>query len=86
MDLGSDPGGGGGVGSGVPPATNMGAVVGAAGFGTGWAMGAGAFTTLACTGGATACVAGGTSANGWLWVEEAKSMEEGESLTGLEPL
>ena len=39
-----DPGGGGGVGSGAPPATNMGAVVGVAGFAIGWVMGAGAFT------------------------------------------
>ena len=59
-----DPGGGGGVGSGAPPATNMGAVVGVEGFAIGWVMGAGAFTTLAHTGVATTCVAGRAGANG----------------------
>ena len=63
MDPSSDPGGRGGIGSGAPPATNMGAVVGAAGFAIGWVMGAGVFITLACTGGVTACIAGRTSAN-----------------------
>ena len=59
-----DPGGGGGVGSGAPPATNMGAVVGVAGFAIGWVMGTGVFAMLACTSMATACVAGGAGANG----------------------
>ena len=63
-DPSSDPRGGGGIGSGAPPATNTRAAAGAAGFSTGWVMGAGAFTTLACTSGVTACAAGGTSANG----------------------
>ena len=61
---GSDPGGGGGEGSGAPPATNTGAVAGATGFATGWAIGIGALATLACTSGATACVASRAGANG----------------------
>ena len=61
---GGDPGGGGGIGSDAPPATNMGAAAGIAGFAIGWVMGAGALTTLTCTGTATACVAGGAGANG----------------------
>ena len=60
---GSDPGGGGGIGSGAPSATSMGAVVGGAGFTTCWAMGTGAFTTLACACGVIAHVVGGTGAN-----------------------
>ena len=60
---GADPGGGGGVGSGAPPVTSMGAVVGAAGFTIGWAMGAGAFTMLAHACGVIACIVGGTGAN-----------------------
>ena len=60
----SDPGGGGGKGSGSPPATNTGAVAGATGFATGWVMGIGALATLACTDGATTCVASGAGANG----------------------
>ena len=62
-DPGSDPGGGGGEGSGAPPATNTGAAAGATGFATGWAIGIGALATLACTGGATACIAGRADAN-----------------------
>ena len=58
-----DPGGGGGIGSDAPPTTNTGAVVGVAGFAIGWAMGTGAFAMLACTGMATACVAGRAGAN-----------------------
>ena len=42
----------------------MGAVAGVAGFAIGWAMGAGVFTMLACTGVATTCIAGGAGANG----------------------
>ena len=57
---GADPGGGGGIGSGAPPATSMGAVAGAAGFTIGWAMGTGAFTTLACVCGVIARIVGGT--------------------------
>ena len=63
-DPSEDPGGGGGVGSGAPPATNTGAAMGAAGFAIDWAMGAGVFTMLACTCGVTACIAGGNGANG----------------------
>ena len=37
--------------------------MGVAGFAIGWAMGTGAFTMLACTGVATACIAGGAGAN-----------------------
>ena len=48
-------------GSGGPPATNTGAAAGATGFTIGWVMGIGALAMLACTGGATACVAG------WSW-------------------
>ena len=61
---GADPGGGGGIGSGAPPAISTGAVVGAAGFTVGWAMDAGMFTTLACACGAIACIVDGTGANG----------------------
>ena len=63
VDPSSDPRGRGGKGSGAPPVTNTGTVAGAAGFATGWAMGIGAFATLACTSMATACVAGGAGAN-----------------------
>ena len=59
-----DPGGGGGIGSGAPPATNTGAAMGVAGFAIGWVMGTGAFAMLASTCGATACIAGGTGTNG----------------------
>ena len=64
VDPGSDPRGGGGKGSGAPPATNTGAVAGATGFTTGWAIGIGALATLACTSGATACIASRAGANG----------------------
>ena len=64
MDPGSDPGGGGGEGSGAPPVTNTGPVAGATGFATGLLMGIGALATLACTDVATACIAGGAGANG----------------------
>ena len=59
-----DPGGGGGIGSGAPPATNTGAVAGVARFAIGWVMGTGKSTTLACTGVATTCIAGRAGANG----------------------
>ena len=55
---------GGGIGSGAPPAISMGAVVGAAGFTVGWAMGAGMFTMLTCACGAIAHIVDGTGANG----------------------
>ena len=64
MDPSSDPRGGGCKGSGAPPVTNTRAVAGATGFATGWAMGIGAFTMLACTSTATACIAGRAGANG----------------------
>ena len=38
--------------------------MGAAGFTIGWAMGTGAFTTLACACGVIAHIVGGTGANG----------------------
>ena len=60
---GSHPGGGGGIGSVAPPATSMGAVAGATGFASGWAMGAGAFTTLACVCRVIDCIVGGAGAN-----------------------
>ena len=60
---GADPGGGGGIGLGAPPAISTEAVVGAAGFTVGWAMGAGTFTTLACACGAIAHIVDGTGAN-----------------------
>ena len=63
VDPGSDPGGGGGKGSGDPPATNTGAVAGANGFTAGGAVGIGVIATLACTGGATTCIASGAGAN-----------------------
>ena len=69
---GGDPGGGGGIGSGAPPATNTGAVIGVAGFAIGWAMGTEAFTMLACTCGAAACIVGGAGANGAAMGEEGK--------------
>ena len=76
-DPSSDPRGWGGEGSGAPPVTNTRAATGATGFATGWVMGIGALAMLACTGVATACVAGGAGANGVLrWVEEARSMGE----------
>ena len=62
-DPGSDPRVGGGEGSGAPPATNTGAVAGTTGFATGWVIGIGALAMLACTGGATACVASRAGAN-----------------------
>ena len=64
VDPSSDPGCGGGEGSGAPPVTNTRAAAGAARFATGWAMGMGAFATLACTSMATACIAGRAGANG----------------------
>ena len=54
---------GGGEGSGGAPAINTGAAAGATGFTTGGAVGIGALATLACIGGATACVAGGAGPN-----------------------
>ena len=75
-DPGSDPGGGGGKGSGTPPATNTRAAASATGFATGWVMGIGALAMLACTSGATACVASGAGANGAVMEVEARSMEE----------
>ena len=44
-DPGLDPRGGGGEGSGAPPATNTRAVAGAAGFTTGWVISIGALAT-----------------------------------------
>ena len=64
MDPGSDLRGGGGKGSSGPPVTNTRAVAGVTGFTTGWAMGIGALAMLACTGMATACIAGRAGANG----------------------
>ena len=46
----------------VAPTINTGAVAGATGFTTGGAVGIVALATLACTGGATACVASGAGA------------------------
>ena len=60
---GADPGGGGGIGSGTPSATSTGAVVGVAGFTKGWAMDAGAFTTLAWAWGVIAHIVSRTGAN-----------------------
>ena len=64
VDPSSDPRGGGGKGSGGPPATNTGAAAGATHFATGGTVGIGALATLACTGGATACVVSGASVSG----------------------
>ena len=70
-------GSGGGIGSGAPPATNMEAVVGVAGFAIGWVMGAGAFTTLdQHWHGNSLHMLVGLVLMGLQWMEEAKSMEE----------
>ena len=63
VDTSSDPGGGGGEGLGAPSATNTGAVAGAIGFTMAGAVSIGALAMLACTGGATACVASRAGAN-----------------------
>ena len=82
----ADPGGGGSIGSGAPPATSRGAVVGAAGFTIGWAMGAGAFTTLACPCGAIAHAVGGTGAKGATMGGGGKEYGGGGTPNGMGPL
>ena len=57
-----DPGGGGGEGSGAPPAATIGAWGGTGHSPTGWTAGAGMFTALAQTGAGTAGVAGAAGA------------------------
>ena len=77
------PRGGGGIGLGAPPAISMGAMVGAAGFTVGWAMGTGMFTMLACACGAIAHIVDGTGANGVTVGGGGKEYGGGETPKGM---